>query len=462
MSAVGALERHEWRALLGIALVGGYVTALLALSNRVGYDVWAGLVIGPVLLVTGILVLRRSAQKLDDRWLFQVAVIALVTKLAAAMVRYLVAEVVYGSSDATEYDAVGRKMALAYRSLMFTAPEERRNLVGTAFVMALTAALYAITGPTMVGGYLVFAFGGFWGCYLTYLGLRRAVPGAAHRRYAVLVLFLPTLLYWPSSLGKDAWMQLWIGVALYGAALIFTHSVRGVAVMALGLAGAAMVRPHIAGLLFGAFVVAVVIRRSRRQTQLTPILRVGVLTALVVLGALLMQRVAVFTGQEEVSATAITDAVTATGVHTSQGGSEFTPVPLSSPVGVPMALLTVLFRPVPFEAHNAQALLASVEGLLLLWLTWHYRGSLVTSLRSVRDHPFVTMCLAYTVLFSLAFSSFSNFGILTRQRAQVLLAFLVLLCLTPATRRRRNQPDPDEVPAVMATAFTTNTKGERQ
>ncbi|HEX5532291.1 MAG TPA: hypothetical protein VFX33_00955 [Actinomycetales bacterium] len=462
MTALAAVDRQDWRALLGIAVVGGYVTALLALSNRVGYDVWAGLVIGPVLLVVGTLVLRRSAQKLGDHWLAQVAVLALVTKLAAAMVRYLVAEVVYGSSDATEYDAVGRKMALAYRALVFTAPEERRNLVGTAFVMALTAALYAITGPTMVGGYLVFAFGGFWGCYLAYLGLRRAVPGAAHRRYAVLVLFLPTLLYWPSSLGKDAWMQLWIGVALYGAALIFTHSARGVAVMAAGLAGTAMVRPHIAGLLFGAFVIAVVFRRSSRQTQLTPVLRVGVLTTLVVLGTLLMQRVAVFTGQEEVSTTAITDAVTATGVHTSQGGSEFTPVPLSSPIGVPMALVTVLFRPLPFEAHNAQALLAAVEGLLLLWLTWHYRRSLVTALRSLRDQPWVTMCLAYTILFCLAFSAFSNFGILTRQRAQVLLAFLVLLCLTPAARRSPTGSDPDKVPdQVEAGLATTPHRNDR-
>jgi len=287
--------------------------------------------------------------------------------------------------------------------------------------------------------------------------MRRAVPAAVHRRYAVLVLFLPTLLYWPSSLGKDAWMQLWIGVALYGAALVFTRSARGVVVMAAGLAGTAMVRPHIAGLLFGAFVIAVVFRRPRRQTQLTPVLRVGVLTTLVVLGTLLMQRVAVFTGQEEVSATALTDAMAATGAHTSQGGSEFAPVPLSSPLGVPMALLTVLFRPLPFEAHNAQALIAAVEGLLLLWLTWHYRRSLVTALRSLRDHPFVTMCLAYTVLFCLAFSSFSNFGILTRQRAQVLLAFVVLLCLAPVTRRGPTRPGLADVEASTGTPSPTTT-----
>jgi hypothetical protein len=124
-----------------------------------------------------------------------------------------------------------------------------------------------------------------------------------------------------------------------------------------------------------------------------------------------------------------------------------------------MALATVLFRPLPFEAHNAQALIAAVEGLLLLWLTWHYRRSLVIALRSVRDHPFVTMCLAYTVLFCLAFSSFSNFGILTRQRAQVLLAFLVLLCLTPAVRHGPTRSEADQVDADLATTSSRNDVG---
>jgi hypothetical protein len=41
--------------------------------------------------------------------------------------------------------------------------------------------------------------------------------------------------------------------------------------------------------------------------------------------------------------------------------------------------------------------------------------------------PYVLYCLIFTMAFIVAFSSFNNFGILVRQRAQLFPFFLVLL-----------------------------------
>jgi hypothetical protein len=266
--------------------------------------------------------------------------------------------------------------------------------------------------------------------WLATLAFRAAVPGGAGRRYTLLALLLPTLLYWPSAVGKDAWMVLWIGVCLFGAAHVFTgRPVRGLLYLALGLAATATVRPHVTVMLFAAFAAAVMLRAPHRQTSLTPVLRVAGMVLLAVGTIVLLRRAADYIGADSVSADAVVGAVGEANVQTEDGGSLFTPVPLTSPLGMPAAFATVLFRPFPFEAHNAQAVLASLEGVLALWLTWCYRWSIAGAVVRLRQQPWVTMCFAYVVLFVVAFSGFANFGIISRQRCQVYLAFLALLCV---------------------------------
>ena len=47
----------------------------------------------------------------------------------------------------------------------------------------------------------------------------------------------------------------------------------------------------------------------------------------------------------------------------------------------------------------------------------------------MRRQPYVAYCLGITLTFIFAFSAFSNFGILARERCQVLPFFLALLCI---------------------------------
>ena len=68
--------------------------------------------------------------------------------------------------------------------------------------------------------------------------------------------------------------------------------------------------------------------------------------------------------------------------------------------------------------------------------------------------PYVAFALAYTAMFVLAFSAIGNFGLLTRQRTQVLPFVLVLLAV-PAARR------PVDDPATAANDRHDDDDGER-
>ena len=50
-----------------------------------------------------------------------------------------------------------------------------------------------------------------------------------------MIFFLPSLLFWPSGIGKEAWMTLGLGLASYGAARLLVHKPGGFPVLALGL-----------------------------------------------------------------------------------------------------------------------------------------------------------------------------------------------------------------------------------
>ncbi len=252
-------------------------------------------------------------------------------------------------------------------------------------------------------------------------------------------MFLPSLLYWPSSLGKDAFMVLALGLCLNGAARLFTHRRGGFVVLGLGLAAALMVRPHVAAIAIAGLSVGFLLRPPSRRTSLTPIVRVGGLVLITVLAGFVTLRAATFLGIEEVSVSGVSDSIDEQSSRTSGGDSAFRPNPATNPANIPMAFVTVLFRPFPQEAHNSQTLLAAAEGLLALLLVARSWRQLLQVPRLLRREPYVALCLVFVVAFVIAFSSFSNFGILARERAQLWPVFLALLCV-PLPVNARSSP----------------------
>jgi hypothetical protein len=441
------LDEQRWVRVAGTTAVVAYLLLFVWAMGSLSYDVWGALLVAPVLLVVTVPLLVHAGRKEPDPWVTKVVVLALVTKLAGALVRYAVAfEVYQGSADASGYHGAGRRLAEGFWNGTYAEvyAQEVPELVGTEFIRVLTGWLYIVTGPTKLGGFLVFSWLGFWGLYLSFRAFRTAFPDGDHRRYALLVFFLPSLVFWPSSLGKEAWMMFTIGIALYGAARILVRATGGYPLFALGLAGTALVRPHVTLLLFVALLGAFLLRRGRGTRRSGG--GAGKLVGLVVLlavGTVVLAQVADFFNLDDVDSESVQAVLDRTEGQSTTGDSEFTATRPESLAQVPGAAVGVLFRPFPWEALNAQALAASIEGVVLLLVTLFSIRRLVTLPRHIVRRPYVAMAVIYTFAFAFAFASVGNFGILARQRVQVLPLALVLLALpAPASAALREPREP--------------------
>jgi hypothetical protein len=171
---------------------------------------------------------------------------------------------------------------------------------------------------------------------------------------------------------------------------------------------------------------------------------VGKVVGIVVLmgvGVVAVSKAASFFEVDNVSGDSVNEVLDYTDKQSGQGGSEFEPVRVKSPTEFPSAALAVLFRPWPWEASSAQALIASAEGTLLLILGAASITRVMKLPKYLFQVPYVAYALTYTVMFVIAFSSIGNFGILTRQRTQVLPLLLVLLVL-PTERNTVDEATP--------------------
>ena len=129
------------------------------------------------------------------------------------------------------------------------------------------------------------------------------------------------------------------------------------------------------------------------------------------------------------SASGVSTALANTQSKTNQGNSAFHPPNPNSPIGYPMAVFTVFFRPLPGELRSASGLAASLEGFALLLITIVGWRRLVGAFKVLRSEPYVMFAVAYLLMFGYAFSAISNFGILTRERIQVLPFLFVPLSM---------------------------------
>jgi hypothetical protein len=446
MSAVRAPQKASGPridATVGFAAAAAYLILLALAMTRVSFDVWGALVVAPALTAISLVLLSKARRREVDPWIGKLFVVAFVAKMVGAVVRYAVTFEVYaGRADAGGYHGSGGRLAAAFWNGTWDQAyaAEVPKLGGTEVMRLITGVVYVFTGPTKLGGFLVFSCLGFWGLYGFYRAFRIGFPEGDHRRYAVLLFFLPSLLYWPSSIGKEAWMLFTLGIAAWGAALVLRYHGRGYVVLGLGLVGTAIVRPHITLLLFVALFIAYLWRRRSWLESHTGLLgRIAGIGLMVLVGGLVLTQAADFFHLQDLDRAGVQQVLDRTEDQSSKGGSQYSVSRPKSPGEYPDAVLTVLFRPFPWEAGNAQALVASAEGTLLALLFVLSLPRLARLPRLLVSTPYLLFALAYILMFVFAFSSVGNFGIITRQRTQVFPFVLVLLALPLPVRPRRSE-----------------------
>lgn len=429
---------------------GGGVAAAVVVGTAITIDRWtfdalSGILTLLVLSLGTVALLRSIGRSDDDPVLVRIFQWGFAAKVVGALVRHFVNTVVYdGNGDFGVYKRGAAELATLFRAGELTAvapglesypPESQR-------VALVLGVVFLVTGASTLAGIFVFTTICYWGQVLMCRALRRAVPEADHRHYTALVMFLPSLLYWPSSIGKDALMIGVIGLATYGGAVLLSPRPRlsGLVVFLVGVAGLGMIRPHLSLIAVSALALASgvgAVSRARAAGVRTSAVRLVAVVVLLGAAVAATTQVSQVLGDGAADERSLTDVLERTADQTSIGGSSFEPAQVSSIVDLPAAALTVLFRPFPWEASSATALLSAVEGLVLLGIVVAGWRRLRAWPRAARHAPYLVYATAFTVVFVVAFSYVGNFGILARQRTQMLPFFLVLLCMPPVARRAR-------------------------
>lgn len=357
-----------------------------------------------------------------------------------------------GGWDAFGYHNAGVKVAA---DIVATGKSwSHAGVPGTGAIDLMVGYFYVVVAaPVRIASFYLWDASATIGMLLFWWATRH-LAGDRQRQYAMFVLLTPTLLFWNAGLGKEAPMTLATGCIVAGVYLLSARSgaMRGLVYLALGSVVAGFVRPHVALLLMFSALIGVGFGASRSGSKAAT----RRLVPLVAVGAFLVILLPVTqTFFDPVGELSLVDAAydKAEGMATIGGRSGFETSPPRSVFDVPEAVVTVLFRPFLWEVRTVPQLLASVEAMVIgAMLVAVLRGVAKRRVRFARS-PLVVMSVTFAVFFCVAFASFGNFGLLVRQRSQV-LPFVILLVFSvravvlklpdvgPIAWRTGNAPDP--------------------
>lgn len=291
--------------------------------------------------------------------------------------------------------------------------------LGTYFIEAINYIPVNFFGMSFFANTMFYSMLGSFGLSCFYAVVLKLVPFNT-KVYGYMVFptlfFLPSMHFWSSGVGKDTLMFMSIGMFVYGMLLPLKRI--GWIVIAALLSFA--IRPHIVLFMALSFGVTTLI-----GTKISTFKKILILLIFIGAGIAILPTVMSFVNIESLSVSSISAKA--------EGQSKLLQVGSGSSVDVssyplPLKIFTFIFRPLFFDAHNMNSLLASFENLLLLSL----------SFRAFRFRPKATYTAAPTIVKALfvflligafLFSiTLGNLGLMIRMRNMFLpglIAYLV-------------------------------------
>ncbi len=433
-------------AVAGVLVIATLTLTLALTVDQIAFDAMVGLITLLALVsfsipALGWLARREGAPEVTGILFWGMGFTVLV-----ALANYYTITILYSdSADPGVYSNGAESLLQLFKAGVFTMvpPGLEARPPETQRVALVLALVYGVTGASRWAGSFVFAWMAFGGRLLMWRALKCALPEADHRRYLLLLMFFPSLVFWPGSIGKEALMMLSLGVVAYGAAQIFSERVqlRSILTFSVGVASLLFIRPHMAAIAVASLGLASVVGTlgglGRKNSLRSIAIRTTSLAVLVVVAVVVLSQTGKFFDQEGQSGeSGIASVLDKTLETTTTGGSQFAAPTVNSPLDLPWATVTVLFRPFPWEASGGKGLLSSAEGMVLLGLVAVNYRRLASVPRLILKRPYVLFVASFVLVFIVAFSYIANFGILVRQRTQMLPLLLVFVALPVLPRKR--------------------------
>ena len=412
----------------------------MLIAAHTGSNPLGALVVVAVIYGASRPIIRWVADKEQSPWLVRILTISLILHLVAAPAQiYVVDNFYHGVADWVRYDTQGAILAPHFRALNFTLQGANvRGIVNDGSVSIFAGVVMAIVGVNQLATFLVFAWFSFLGSILFYRAFTITFPGVVrgHRRYAYLVFFLPSTLFWTADVSKEAIMTISLGFVAYGCAKVLVRAPGGFRIATVGVAIGALIRPNELLVILGGFAVGLMIRpqggRDSRSTlkRIGGLLFMGVLLGVSVYLTLHYLKLGSSSGGLNLNQTNANNNGTGAGFGSS--GFQYS----SSPLKWPIDAYEVLFNPLPFNAHGSGEYAAALENLVLLGIVISSYRQLRILPRAAFARPYVMMCLIYSIGFIYAFAALGNLGLIYRERV-MLLPFLMVLFAIPRTPKGR-------------------------
>lgn len=313
--------------------------------------------------------------------------------------------------------------------------------LNTTFIVYIVQAPKSIFGGSYLDYFLVFQAIGFFGI----AALMRIFEeiyleaGTPQPIYIYALLFMPSLHYWTSAIGKDSLFFFAICISLWAA---MQYKRRWLA-LAMGILLMLAIRPHIAAIAVAAFAVTVIIDRNTRLVVKLPLFVASAAGTVFAIAAVWSAfRV------DLISIDTVSDVLAsreALATSESAGRSAVTG-------GFVIRLLSLLLRPLFFDANGALGLIVSMENLLLLVILALMVARLRTIIALAKGVAFVRYALVSTVVITLALSiGYYNVGLGIRQKATMILPGILVafVALQALLRGRREVHQPQEIQGVQ-------------
>jgi hypothetical protein len=278
--------------------------------------------------------------------------------------------------------------------------------VGTAGVEYLTALFVQGFNLSILSTFLVFNIFGAIGLLAFDAALRFATwdKKRSIQKLATLIIFIPSVSFWSSAIGKDSLSFMATGLALWAALDLG----RRMPLMMLSVVTMLLVRPHMAALMVIALTVAILLNSKFRMSN-------KILLSVIVIG---MSAYLVPFSLQYVGLNGVIDLdilmnyfETLQSYNTMGAGG----IDVAS-MNFPMQLFTYMFRPIIFEAWSLFALAASIDNLILLYL--FVAGSRILLVRGKKNYQEsrIFMWLYSLMAWVILALTSANLGISIRQK----------------------------------------------
>ena len=291
--------------------------------------------------------------------------------------------------------------------------------LGTRAVEVFTSLLTQGFGLSYLGGFLVFQIFGFIGLLGFDASLRDVTKYKSKyiKLLANIIVFLPSVSFWSSAIGKDSFSFMSVGLALWAALNIQNRLM----MMIFSILIMLCVRPHIAGIMVIALCISFIFQR-----RISFGFRVSLFIISICSVAILIPFALKYAGVGEgANPNEVMNYIEARQGYNLDGGGG---VDIAS-MSLPMKLFTYMFRPMPFEAHSITSLAASFENLILLLLFMFSIRSLIKNekIENNQTHNRIFLWVYSLSTWGLLAMTTANLGIAVRQKWMFAPMLIILL-----------------------------------